>query len=902
MGGRNTGGQYMSAFGAGRTAFVAAMAVALAGSATHAGDGPTNQDAIEWRKIADSRDEIPGTTKRFGSFNQPSINKDGVVVFRARSVGSSEPVSGIFRKRMGALGQPVEPIFLRGDAVPEPNNSDDFTKGGEVSGFREFPSIPRIDSDRALVATRGVSMPVWIYQLPDGSESRAGTNGVFVSANGVKSTAFSLLGSVRDAETGELVFPWHAVPDAPEGTKFDVFPGSPALADGRFVATKANWTDPETSIGKTGVFVRDLNQPMSPLVRIASSDTVIPGQDAPDGGEGVDELVRFGSTASPSADEGTVVFLGVDNEDAPTMGGIYSAPIGWSGTDEAPLTPLVEIGGAVPGAEEGSVFTQIGEGLAFDGHRVGFWAAWGSEMREITLECPTDGNPDIIAYCQQQHPNGYTVEVPVHQGIFVHDLATGVTEMIAQTGEDEGSATDFLFWVFSGRVPDVGGGGGHGGGGGDDHGGELEAEEEEEELARWRNAAFVAIASKNGNGGAEHRVAYKAAIGEVQAIGLAERPTGSHGIVLATGMPATVLDPGASETASISAVGIEREGLRDGWFVVAASVEDEATEDGSFAGIFAVGKGRTQGDLNGDGRDDIVWFNADAMRSAVWFVDGLEIDGGYMGPRAAHSEMVLVGTGDSNGDGRADMLWYDPIAQRYSVWLMDGVDGEVVEIERHVGRDWTPVAFADVDGDRLADVVFRRTHGEVTEIAVWLMDGGAIRAGVLTVIDGGFDQVFVGNFDDDIDSEVLLRRINSGQAGAVYTATFAAGVLSQPEPIRFTDGTVAPVVSPRFSIVGVADTDGDGVDDVIWRGPHGSVEHWRIHERAIVGHTVISDRTGNSWSVAELPDTDGDGKHGILFRHLSGATWKWELDGTEVIESGPMREVGEEWRTPVHAN
>lgn len=883
-----------------RAAFVAASAVVLAGGAVFAGDGPVDQEPLEWRKITDSRDEIPGTTKRFGSFNQPSVNKDGVVVFRARSVGSSEPVSGIFRKRMSAMGQPIEAIFLRGEEVPEPNNSDSFTKGGEVSGFREFPSIPRIDADRTLIATRGVSMPVWIYQLPDGSEARAGTNGVFVSANGMKSTAMSLLGSVRDAETGELVFPWHSVPDAPEGTKFDVFPGSPALADGRFVASKANWTDPETSIGKTGVFVRDLNQPMSPLTRIASSDTIIPGQDVPDGGEGVDELVRFGSTASPSADEGTVVFLGVDNEEAPTMGGIYSAPIAWAGPGETPLTPLVQIGSAVPGADKGSVFTRIGEGLAFDGHRVGFWAAWGEEMREITLACPTDGNPDIIAYCQQQHPDGYTVEVPVHQGIFVHDLSTGVTEMVAQTGEDEGSATDFLFWVFSGRAPDTGGGGDGGGGGG--HGGGLEAEEEEEELARWRNAAFVAVASVNGNGGGAYRVAYKAAIGETQAIGLGEGPGGAAEIVLATGMPASVLDPAASPTASIATVGIERESLRDGWFVVAASVEDEATEDGSFAGIFSVGKGRVHGDMNGDGRSDIVWFNAESRRAAVWFVDGFDIDGGYMGPRPPHGEAVLVGTGDSNGDGAADLLWYDPVARRYSVWLMNGMDGESVEIDRHVGPDWTPVAFTDVDGDRLADVVFRRTDEEVTEIAVWLMDGATIRAGVLTVVDGGFDQVFVGNFDDDIDSEVLLRRINSGEAGAVYTATFAGGVLSQPERIRFTDGTVAAAVSPRFTIAGVADTDGDGVDDVIWRGPHGSVEHWRIHERAIAGHTVISDRTGNSWSIAELPDTNGDGKHGILFRHRDGATWKWELDGTEVIESGAMRGVDDGWRTPVHAN
>ncbi|MEY5033541.1 MAG: hypothetical protein RL354_2572, partial [Planctomycetota bacterium] len=210
-------------------------------------------DLPPFRRIAGSNDDIPGTDKKFGSFNQPSVNRNGVVVFRARSVGSSSPVSGIFLRRMGADGQPTTPLYLRGGVVPEPNNSDEFEPGdgegeGELAGegggepesttgFREFPSIPRIDADSEVIATRGISTPVWVYALEDGSETRVGTTGVFVWSGGTQSTAMSQLGAVRDAATGAVVFPEYSVPGAPEGTRFDMFPGSPAVADGRYIVS-----------------------------------------------------------------------------------------------------------------------------------------------------------------------------------------------------------------------------------------------------------------------------------------------------------------------------------------------------------------------------------------------------------------------------------------------------------------------------------------------------------------------------------------------------------------------------------------------------------------------------------------------------------------------------------------
>ena len=163
------------------------------------------------------------------------------------------------------------------------------------------------------------------------------------------------------------------------------------------------------------------------------------------------------------------MFAGFDNEDNPTLGGIYLAALT---RPYPPLTTLVKIGGQVPGEARRTVFNKLGEGLSFDGRFVAFWGAWGTETKDLVLQCPDEGNKDLVAYLRAQYPDGYKTTVPVHQGFFVHDIRTGQTRAVAKTPDD---FDDFVYWNFSGRVPGTGEG------------------DETGERPRWRSAAFVAV-------------------------------------------------------------------------------------------------------------------------------------------------------------------------------------------------------------------------------------------------------------------------------------------------------------------------------------------------------------------------------------------------------------------------
>jgi hypothetical protein len=529
-----------------------------------------------WQVVVNNATLVPGDTRTFNSYNQPSLNVSQMVVFRARSRGGQggQPAHGVYTRDMAWEG-PVLTVFDRDFLVPQPNNLG--------TTFIEPPSFPRIDLWSDTVASRANHQPAWRYivgidpDTGDEIESRAGTTGIYTTPFDTLITGASNLGAVSE-------FDFFAVPDLSPQTKFDVFPGSPSVTDGSTIVFKGNYI--VDLVEKTGVYFRsltalpipsgeDLLEPAggtSPTVLIADSQsTLIPGTQT-----------IFGSIAPPSAAAGQAVFAGFDNEENPTQGGIYLASLTGSAP---PLTTLVKIGDRVPGEKKRTLFNRFGEALSFDGRFVAFWAAWGTDTKTVVLPCPEEGSPARIAYCQELYRNGYAVEVPVNQGIFVHDTKTGQTRAIAKAPAD---FSDFVYWNFSGRVPGMSEG--------DDDG----------ELARWRSSSFVAVSGlvDGSLNDSNSHVAFKARTGNlidrtyvdpIDGLYLRKGPGLPEIITLvATGMAGTTLDPQAvydddenPVTAPmilpVTEMGIEREGFRGNSLVINASM---GTDEAGWAGIY----------------------------------------------------------------------------------------------------------------------------------------------------------------------------------------------------------------------------------------------------------------------------------------------------------------------------
>jgi hypothetical protein len=555
----------------------AAVATALLGMPAVA----ESQAGFDWRVVTDNTIDIPGYDGRtLNSYNDPSVNSKGLVIFRARSTGKQGgPIRGIFARDMGE-GLPMEIVYLAQSEVPWPNNTAYRSDAGR---FNEFPSFARVDAGSATIVTRGQSQPTWGYEV-DGEEARVGTSGVYVHFRGQQLTAMTQLGAVPG-------FEYYSVPGADLYTRFEQFPGAPAVMDRDTIAFKGNFSVGDQ--GYTGVYFRNVRRDggMAPVTLVASSLTTdIPGFPG----------TRFGSTAPPSATDGDMVFVGLDNEESPTKGGIYRASL----KRPTALEPLVTIGMQVPGEKKGVKFTRFGESLALgDQSRfVAFWGAWGTETYYRTVTCPAEGNKDRRAYCNEVcAPSGSCdLELPVNEGIFVYDSKSKRVVPVAKVGES--GVETFLYCKFSGRAPGAssgcgggsghgegqgGPGQGHGGPGGSDQGQGGEGEEgsgggkdfdteEDGELARWRCGAYVALASR---GAAYYQVAYKAVQddGETGLYLWDSRPKKPLQKVLETGMDASVLDPNAAGM-KIASFGIERDGFRKGWVAITASMAAPASD------------------------------------------------------------------------------------------------------------------------------------------------------------------------------------------------------------------------------------------------------------------------------------------------------------------------------------
>ncbi|MDP3009854.1 MAG: hypothetical protein Q8N30_12400 [Methylococcales bacterium] len=304
----------------------------------------------------------------------------------------------------------------------------------------------------------------------------------------------------------------------------------------------------------------------------------------------------FGSTAPPSAVGNQAVFAGFDNEDNPTAGGIYIAPLESYRLNKQPkLKTLVSIGSQVPDKSKNAKFNKLGEGVSFDGRYIAFWGACGSENKKVRLYCREDGNKDLKAYCEStasgsvQDTQGWYQEkqVPKNQGIFVHDLKNGKNVRIARTGKNFSDFCDFVYWNFSGKAPDVGEGG---------------ESDDDGELARWRFTSFAAVSSKvddHEDENVSYHTAFKARIGITDGSNVYANPvdgiylrkgseksplltlvkTGTNGTLF----DSEAIDPDTNMVLPVTEMGLERGGFRGNSLAINVSM---GTEEAGWAGIY----------------------------------------------------------------------------------------------------------------------------------------------------------------------------------------------------------------------------------------------------------------------------------------------------------------------------
>ncbi|WP_295529992.1 VCBS repeat-containing protein [Novosphingobium sp. Chol11] len=125
-----------------------------------------------------------------------------------------------------------------------------------------------------------------------------------------------------------------------------------------------------------------------------------------------------------------------------------------------------------------------------------------------------------------------------------------------------------------------------------------------------------------------------------------------------------------------------------------------------------------------------------------------------------------------------------------------------------------------------------------------------------------------GDFNGDGRSDILWRNDNGRLSQWLGTAN---GGLSD----NFAN--VNSFVPTSWKVAEIADFNGDGFADVLWRNDNGQLSEWlgSASGRLIDNGSVVNQIVPLVWKIAGTGDFNGDGRANIVWRSDSGQLSEW---------------------------
>ena len=275
------------------------------------------------------------------------------------------------------------------------------------------------------------------------------------------------------------------------------------------------------------------------------------------------------------------------------------------------------------------------------------------------------------------------------------------------------------------------------------------------------------------------------------------------------------------------------------------------------------------GDIDGDGKADLVWRNTQTGDVAIWLMAGLTVRLSTVVSTGVPLAWQLSGVGDLDGDGKADLVWRNIQSGDVAVWLMNGaaVKGSAV-VSYGVPFDWQLSGVADFDSDGRADLLWR--HTKSGDVALWLMDGATVTASPGVPLE--WRVAGVADSTGDGRAKVIWRNSRNGNV-AVWVMHGA--VVEQSAVLAYS-------VPSAWQIGGVRGRPNDGDVDLVWRNSQdGDVAEWRAHLTSVVQSAVMLPDVSLTWQVVGVGDADGDGTVDLFWRDMqTGDVAVWLNGGT----------------------
>ncbi|MBF0291666.1 MAG: VCBS repeat-containing protein [Nitrospinae bacterium] len=305
-------------------------------------------------------------------------------------------------------------------------------------------------------------------------------------------------------------------------------------------------------------------------------------------------------------------------------------------------------------------------------------------------------------------------------------------------------------------------------------------------------------------------------------------------------------------------------------------------------------------DFGGDGKSDILLRDAVTGQPNAWMMNGVTVTLNAptslsAGAYTSTSGLLAQGIGDFDGDSKYDILWRDAVSGQLTIWTMNGAVAANATASMFPGPYTSSTGLhvqgiGDFNGDGKSDILFR--DAGTGQTSVWIMNGSTVTVSTLTNVQAGlytatsgYQVHGVADFNGDGKADILWRHAGTGKTSIWFMngANKTGGGFTTLQPGLYAATT-------GWQVHGLGDFNGDKKSDILWRHAiTGETSVWFMNGANKTGGGATSLQPGvytstTGWQIQGVGDYNGDGKSDILYRYAgTGETFIWLMNGATVV-------------------